>query len=135
MLDILRKIDAEDEQSHAGDICEWSQKGFIPHKVLSPDLLTRMKKRDDVAACRIDPGYVRSLVKIAAGTGQAQIVFGIVASVLLSHDVLQMKCGKRLMLLIQATILASVPSAFNDLPPGVSGNHESQDRRRVRAFD
>ena len=59
--------------------------------MLFPGLLSRMIQRNNVVGIRIDTGNVGPLVKIAAGTREAEIIIRVVGSMLLGDNVFDMK--------------------------------------------
>ena len=64
---------------------------------------------------RIDPGQVCAFVQIAVDAGKREVLEIISPAVYLRHNVLNVKCRKRRIVLMQAAILASVVSALSNL--------------------
>lgn len=82
-----------------------------------------MKQLRHFIRLRINPGQVRSFMQIAIGAGKSKVVEVIGSAVNPWHDVLDVECGQGRIILMQATILASVSRALANLGSGLRSNH------------
>ena len=95
----------------------------LPLEMVFPCFASRVKQLSDLICFGIDPGQIRSFVKIAIDAGKGEIVEVIAAAVDFRNDVLDMKRGERRIILMQMTIFASVLSTLANLSPDLRADH------------
>jgi hypothetical protein len=67
-----------------------------------------MKQPRNFVRLRIDPRQIHTFVQIAIDAGKGEVVEVIASAMTPWKDVLDVKCGKRRIVLMQVTVLASV---------------------------
>ena len=87
----------------------------MPLEMIFPLLAPRMKQLSQLISFGIEPGQIRSFVKIAINASQGKVVDVIATAVNLGNDVFDMERSQRRIILMQMTILASVLSALANL--------------------
>ena len=87
-----------------------------PLKVLMPRVSPWVEQWDHLAGHGIDAGDVRTLVRVAAITAQTEVVRSGLAAVLLRDDVVDREGVKRVLFLMNQSILAATSSSLADEP-------------------
>ncbi len=118
------KLCAEDETSivvHSQQMrggptyrCEPDNPGALEEEVFSPEVATGVEQVDDQPGLRVHATEVGSLVRVAAVTGQAEVVGVVGTAVLPGDDVFHMEGVERDQGLGDAAVLAAVFSPACD---------------------
>lgn len=82
-------------------------------EMLAPGKLPRVEQLDHQSSLRINAGEVGPLVQVALMTGEGQIAFVIVAPVLASSNVLNMKRQNEIVVFRNAAVFAALARAIS----------------------
>ncbi|MDZ4689420.1 MAG: hypothetical protein SH850_30455 [Planctomycetaceae bacterium] len=88
VFDAFRKVDPQDCDCRPADRCLSNQLGTVPHEMLVPHVLARIKQRVQLIGGRIVTRNVRSLERVAVKASQSQIAQGAGAMMFLRPDVI-----------------------------------------------
>ena len=104
----------------------------IPGEVLVPLIRSGIKKRSDRMRQGIDSSEITSLMQVALGTCQRQIVEAVIAAVFSGHDMLNLQRHKRRIKLQTLAILATIvcSTANRGASRRVDGHRASSVRRK-----
>ena len=101
----------------SGSAASWRQandKTAFQHEMFAPDIVARMKQCNDRTHIGINTRQVRSFVRVATITGEREVLRIISSTVLLRHNVLDMKRNQWRRFLRDAAIFASIAGAPSD---------------------
>ena len=113
----LRKIDPKNGDGCPTDLGPPDEFRPFPAKMPSPPLSARVEQANDLSRDRIDAAQIRAFVEVAVVAGQGKVISEVAAPVLFGDDVFDVETRKRIVVLEQATILATILRPLpNQLP-------------------
>ncbi len=116
VFDAFGEVDAQNINGRSSNGCDADKHRTVPLEMLTPNVLTRMKKRRQFVRFRIESGDVRSLVRIAVGAGQAEIGGRSQSVVFLRANMVHLMRQNRTRLRKLTVLASSLGSLLNLVP-------------------